>query len=140
MNLSGNNSEKWVGTIWEKLDGLLSMYLHFILHYGKLLKFCELEAKALSSLCSQNGVLEKNFHSGIETAHSPSPVEKEFRAHIPESTIELEVDLKYSVGVLNNSPPPDVHLLILQVLNMLPRVEKEDFAGAIKDLEMGIVS
>lgn len=105
MNLSGNNSEKWVGTIWEKLDGLLSMYLHFILHYGKLLKFCELEAKALSSLCSQNGVLEKNFHSGIETAHSPSPVEKEFRAHIPESTIELEVDLKYSVGVLNNSPP-----------------------------------
>lgn len=66
------------------MNGLLSTYMHFILHYGKLLKFFELVAKPLSS---QNWVLEKNSHSGIETAHTPSLVEKEFISHIPESAI-----------------------------------------------------
>lgn len=33
-----------------------------------------------------------------------------------------------------------MHILISKAVHMLPRVEKEDFAGAIKDLEMRIVS
>ena len=109
------------------MDGLLSMYLHFILQQGKLLKFFELEAKALSSLSSQNGVLEKNSLSGIDTTHSPSPVEKEFRVYIPALTIELEVDLKYSVGVLNNTTPHDVHILIPQSCEYVTSCGKRGF-------------
>lgn len=110
VSLSGNNSEKWVGTIWEKLDGWFAKHVFtFILHHGKLLKFFELEAKPLSSLSSQNGVLEKISHSGIETAHSPSPVEKEFIAHIPESTMELEVNWKHSVVVWITAPTRRAH-------------------------------
>lgn len=109
------------------MDDLLSMYLHFILHHGKLLKFFELEAKALSSFSSQNGVSEKHSHSGIETAHSPSPVVKEFRAHIPESTTELELDLKYSVGVLNNARLHDVHILVPQSCEYVTSCGKRQF-------------
>lgn len=70
------NSAKWVENIWEKLqmDGLLSMYLHVISHYGKLLEFFELERKPLSSLSSQIWVLAKNSH-GKKTAHSLCLVE-----------------------------------------------------------------
>ena len=66
------------------MDDLLSTYLHFVLHYGPLLKFFELEAKPISF---QSWVLEKNSHSGIEAAHALSLAEKEFISHIPESAI-----------------------------------------------------